>query len=158
LLTGRCGEPDAGGMNFMMRGIWRRISDPSARPARVSALLICIVAMSLADLYMTLTHLMHFGMIEMNPLARRLITSGSPAELVIWKLATVLLTVAVLFLARRRRLAEAAAMLCCIGLAALTVHWINYNELISQLTSELHALIGSGEKRWVSFVPGMGGE
>jgi len=36
----------------------------------VVALLTAIAILSLADLYMTLTHVMSFGMLEQNPVAR----------------------------------------------------------------------------------------
>jgi hypothetical protein len=125
----------------------------AARPARVSALIVAVVAMSLADLYMTLAHLLHFGMVEVNPLARRIIEQGSAAELIIWKLASILLAVAILFLARHRRSAEVGALACFALLAWLTVHWFNYNATISTFTTDLHTLSDSSDPAWVTFVP-----
>lgn len=116
-------------------------------------MLICIVAMSLADLYMTLAHLFHFGMIEANPVARRVIEQGSAAELIIWKLASVLLAVAIFFIARKRRSAEIGTLICFLMLAWLTAHWLNYNEAVSELTAEMNTLATVREGGWVTLTP-----
>ena len=79
---------------------------PGYRPVRVTLLLCGVVLLSLADLYMTLVHLMSFGMIEANPLARGIMAYGSPAALVVWKLVTVLTAVGILFYARRKASAK----------------------------------------------------
>lgn len=125
----------------------------AGRPARVLALLIAVVLLSLGDLYMTLVHLLNFGMLEGNPLARAIMERGSPTALVAWKLLTVGFAVAVLFAARRRWAAEAGALFCCVVLTWLTFQWAGYSEQISRLTRELNLLAAQDEPRWVSMVP-----
>jgi len=107
------------------------------RPARVVILLFAVMAMSIADLIMTLTYATSVGMVELNPLARAMM-SGSTRELVVWKLATVLLGTGILFFIRRTRGGEFGAWVCALVLGALTCHWINYNREASLLTRELH--------------------
>ena len=129
---------------------------PAARPARISCMLVAIIAMSLADLYMTLAHLLHFGMIEANPLARRIMETGSPAELITWKLTTVLIAIGILFVFRYRRTAEVGALAGFLVMAWLTAHWFNYNGEVSMLTADMHAI--AGEHGFVSMAPGGRGE
>jgi hypothetical protein len=124
-----------------------------ARPARVAAMLFAIIAMSLADLYMTLTHLLHFGMIEANPLARRIMETGSPVEIIIWKLTTVLVAVGILFAFRRRRAAEFGALACLLVMTWLTAHWFNYNDAVSLATADMHALAALQEPGFVTMAP-----
>jgi hypothetical protein len=124
---------------------------PSARPARISAMLVAIIAMSLADLYMTLAHVLHFGMIEANPIARRIMETGSPAELIIWKLTTVLLAVGIFFAFRRQRTGEIGALACLVVMTWLTAHWFNYNTAVSTLTPDMHALATVNEHGFVSM-------
>jgi len=125
------------------------------RPRRVVALLAGVVMLSLGDLYMTLVHLLNFGMLEGNPVARAIMEHGSPAALVIWKLVTVGFAVAVLFWARKRWLAEAGALFCCCVLTWLTFHWVGYSEQISQITHELHVLAATqDDPKFVTMVPG----
>lgn len=137
-----------------IRGLFRSAVAITSRPARVSALLLCVVAMSMADLYMTLQYVMNFGMIEVNPLARRIIEAGSAAELIMFKLGSVLLAVGVLFLFRSRRTAELGAWACFVAMVWLTAHWFNYNAIISTLTTELQSLAALQEPGWVSMAPG----
>jgi hypothetical protein len=123
------------------------------RPFRVIALLIVVVLLSLSDLYMTLLHLLHFGMLEVNPVARRIMEYGSPAALILWKLITVGIAAGILFWARRRATAEWAAAFCCLVLAALTAQWILYNLQVSDSTGDLHAAAKQGVAQWVTMVP-----
>lgn len=96
------------------------------RDVRVAALLVAIACMSLGDLYMTMMFLTHGGMAESNPIARAVMLHNSPAMLAIWKLATVALSVGILFYVRRRSIGEAAAWAGCAVMTLLTLHWINY--------------------------------
>jgi hypothetical protein len=121
------------------------------RPCRVLVLLACIVVFSLADLYMTLVHLLHFGMLEANPLARSIMEYGSPAALILWKLVTVGIAVAIFFWKRDRRAAEWGAAFCCCVLVWLTGRWVTYNLQISDYTQELAEVAGSGEPPWISM-------
>ena len=130
-----------------------RIAGQAHRPFRVIALLVIVVLLSLTDLYMTLLHLLSFGMLEANPVARWIMEYGSPAALIIWKLITVGIAVGILFWARRRRAAEWGAAICCFVLLALTAQWISYNLRVSDATADLHAAAKAGEGRWVTMVP-----
>jgi hypothetical protein len=124
---------------------------PGYRPVRVTVLLCGVVLLSLADLYMTLVHLMSFGMIEANPLARGIMAYGSPAALIVWKLVTVTTAVGILFYARRRRAAEVGAIFCCCVLLWLTGRWIAYNAQVGHWTGEMHSLAGVNAPDWVSM-------
>jgi hypothetical protein len=123
------------------------------RRARVVGLLLGIVLLSLGDLYMTLQHLTHFGMLEGNPLARAVMERGSPSELVIWKVLTVGFAVGIIFWARQRWAAEVAAVFCCAVLTWLTLRWVAYSDHMSDLTGELHSIQQSGDSNWVTMVP-----
>lgn len=128
---------------------------PEHRPHRVVVLLAAVVLLSLGDLYMTLIHLLNFGMLEGNPLARAIMEHGSPAAVVIWKFVTVGFAVGVLYWARRRWAAEAGALLCCCILAWLTVQWVGYSDQISRITRELNVLAATQDDPvWVTMVPG----
>jgi hypothetical protein len=121
------------------------------RSCRVVAFLAVIVLLSLADLYMTLVHLLHFGMLEANPFARQVMEYGSPAALIIWKLVTVATAVGIFFWTRRRWAAEWGAAFCCLVLCWLTGQWIAYNLQVSSMTTELTTVQQIGEPRWVSM-------
>jgi hypothetical protein len=126
------------------------LAAPRFRPTRVLCLLAAVVVLSLADLYMTLVHLLHFGMLEANPLARAIMEYGSPAALIIWKLLTVGLAVGILFAARARRTAEWAAAFCCLTLVCLTGRWISYNIQVAAIGLEIHEA-RHDESSWVSM-------
>lgn len=120
----------------------------------MSWLLLAVVVMSLADLYMTLLHMSSFGMLEANPLARHIIERGSPALLVLWKLATIAFAAGILFAARRTRIGEGAAWVCALVMTALMCQWVHYSSHVSGLTKEMSLIAASGDTRWVSFNPG----
>jgi hypothetical protein len=124
---------------------------PGYRPVRVMLLLCGVVLLSLADLYMTLVHLMSFGMIEANPLARGIMAYGSPAALIVWKLVTVMTAVGILFYARRRRAAELGAIFCCGVLLWLTGRWVSYNAQVGRWTGEMHSLAGVNTPDFVTM-------
>lgn len=124
---------------------------PAYRPHRVLAMLVAILILSMADLYMTLVHLTHFGMLEANPLARGMIAHGSPAVLAVWKAASAGLALGILFFTRRRVAAEIGAAVCTLVLAWLTFQWISYNNQVSLLTAEMHSLLVQEEPRWVTL-------
>lgn len=120
------------------------------RTARVLSLIFCIVAMSMADLYMTLTHVTGVGMGEANPIARLIMSYNSPALLAGWKCACVAVTCLILFKARHLRVGELAAWVSIVILTALTVHWIRYSNETATLTSDM-AIIAQGDfpTNWV---------
>jgi hypothetical protein len=119
------------------------------RGLRTHILLGAIIAMSLGDLWMTLQHLQMAGMSEGNPLARYIISLGSPTILVAWKCASVALTCLILHFFRTRRSAEVAAWFCTLVLAALTVKWVVYSQEISALTGVIHAVQDVEYSNWV---------
>jgi len=128
---------------------------PRHHSRRVAAFLVGVVVLSLGDLYMTLLHLLNFGMLESNPVARMVIEHGSPAALIIWKLVTVGFAVGVLYWARRRWTAEAGAAFCCLILTWLTIQWASYSDQIGQVAGDVRALgVAQEEPRWVTMAPG----
>ena len=125
-----------------------------ARGPRVVALLAAVAILSLADLYMTLTHAMNFGMLEQNPVARMIMAHGSPMGLVAWKLVTVGFAIGVMSWLRRRPSAELGALFCVCVLTWLTFRWATYNDQVSHLTEDLHGLDGVQEPAWVTMTTG----
>ncbi len=148
-----------GAVSPRTRGRWREVrftaflAGSQYRPCRVIALLAAVILFSLADLYMTLVHLLHFGMLEANPVARAIMDLGSPAALIIWKLITVGVAVGILFWARRRWTAEWAAAFCCFVMIWLTGRWAIYNLQAPAMTPALQAVSAAQEPGWVTMVP-----
>lgn len=125
----------------------------SARSKRVVALLVATLAMSLADLAMTLTYATSVGMMELNPIARAVMATGSPWFLALWKLATVGLGLGILFTYRRFWKTEAATWLCFAMMAALTVHWIGFNKNVTDFSEDYAALADyQDHPHWVLMV------
>lgn len=127
---------------------------PSCRSQRVLIILVGVVLMSLGDLYMTLQYLLHFGMLESNPLARAMIHHGSPWVLAAWKLCTLMLAVGILVFARRRLSAELGTLFCCGVMAWLTVRWIDYSDQMAETARDSQTLVNFDEGRWVTLAPG----
>lgn len=122
------------------------------REQRLTLLITVIVVLSVADLLFTLAHLHSLGMIEANPLARALIHTGDSHQLISFKLASVGIGCGCLFLGRRSARIEAAAWVCAIGLAALTVHWFNYNAEIKAIADQLVEITPEGASpMWVTL-------
>lgn len=121
------------------------------RSARVVAMLVAIVAMSVGDLYMTLVHLTGAGMLESNPIARVVMAYNSSAILAAWKLTTVCLAVGILFMARRSRHGEIAAAFCCCVLTWLTVRWVSYTDEVAKISPEFVTLAATDDHRFVQI-------
>ena len=132
-------------------GVWMALTCPASRSRRVVVLLAAIILMSLGDLYMTLEHLTQIGMPEANPLAHAIIQYGSRSVLIAWKLATVILAVGILFYARRRWSAEAAALFCCGVLTWLSARWLDYSEHMLKVDTGLCPLVLGDDHRWVTI-------
>jgi hypothetical protein len=113
-----------------------------------------VILMSLGDLYMTLQYVMHFGLLEANPMARALMQYGSPTALIAWKLCTLILAAGILFYARRRLSAELGVLFCCGVMTWLTVRWMDYMEQMAHVSRETQALVQQDESKWVTLVPG----
>lgn len=115
-------------------------------------LIFGIVALSAADLLLTLGHLRTIGMREANPVAAWLI-SASPSlwPLVVYKAATLFVCVSLLFALRRRWQGEAAAWVCLLILTALTVHWQRYSKHMDE-THVLQAIAsGAMDEDWLTI-------
>lgn len=98
----------------------------TCRRWRVLVLLTLVVALSAADLYLTVMYTSTIGMPELNPLARALLRHGSVLDLVLWKLGSVTLCTGILFRLRDRRSAELGAWVAFVALALLTMQWMAY--------------------------------
>lgn len=126
---------------------------PRCRSKRVIGLLLVVVLMSIGDLYMTLQHLTHIGMLEDNPLAHAIMQYGSSWGLVVWKMCTVILAAGILFWARRRLSAELGALFCCVVMTWLMVRWVNYSDHLTSITHDAPELVQRDDERWVSLPP-----
>ena len=121
-----------------------------SRSLRVSALVAAILALSLVDLILTLTYIMEIGMIEDNPIARVIISTGGPALLIAWKILTVGFASTVLLLARKRHITEVAAIFGMLVMVWLTIHWVQYIEASAKLTCATQEMDRLGQGHWVS--------
>lgn len=126
--------------------------DPVARRSlRVWLLVLTIIALSLGDLWMTLTYLTSVGMGEANPVARLVMAYNSPNLLAAWKCASVALA-CLIFVFARKRLSSEIACWCCVGvLALLTVRWAQYATESAKLTPVLHAAHQYDGGQWVQM-------
>lgn len=129
----------------------RQALGEKARAQRVIALVTASSLMSMGDLYMTLTYVTSVGMIELNPLARGLMNLNSPLLVIIWKVALTVFGAGVIVLARRKRLAEAAAWVVFFAMAFLTIHWSGFNREAAEMTEEYHMLANVDDERFVQM-------
>jgi len=113
-------------------------------------MLLAIVALSLADLVMTLEHMTGPGMYESNPLARLVLQSGSPSTLAMFKTLTLLLGVWLLWRTRRSVAAEIGAALCVVVLTWLMFRWQGYSEQMALLTPRLAEIHLDANGTWVA--------
>lgn len=107
-----------------------------SRARRINLALVSVVLMGLADLAYTLTYMRGSGMIEVNPIARTMLEIGSVRQLVMYKLLTLVVCCGAIYFCRRAKQAEVGAWLCCLVMLGLTLHWVNYNSAVSELTAE----------------------
>lgn len=128
-------------------GLWPMPS----RANRVFWLLVAVFLMSLADLDISMVYLRSVGMAEVNPVARYVMEWNQPWLLVLWKVASILFSCSVLFVARRLAAAEIAAWVCFIALAWLTCQWWAYTAEAHVLTPALSGLSGVDTARWVQM-------
>lgn len=128
--------------------------DPErARHRRIVLIILATVMMGVADLLCTMTYMSSVGMIELNPLARLMISIGGSEQLVRFKVFTMVLSAGALYLCRRTRNAEFWALLCAGIMLALMVHWLFYNEMVQTMTHEISVLAASSvEERPPSWV------
>jgi hypothetical protein len=128
-----------------------RVLSDKARRIRVVTLLVAIFAMSMGDLYMTVTYASQVGMIEMNPLARALMRGDSHVPIILFKLATVGISTGLLFKVRGTRVGELACWAGLVGLLWLTIRWVDYNKAMVELTPALHTLANVEAGSWVEI-------
>lgn len=121
----------------------------ASRQGRVALLLMAVILISIADLVMTLTYAMSVGMMEVNPIAHAIMTSGSPLLVVLWKTATAGLGISILYRTRSTRFSEGATWICFLGMVMLLAHWISFNNQIVHCADEVSALGGSDVPNWV---------
>lgn len=142
----------AGSLAPAMDDFFGRAASPDIRGKRVAILLAAITLLSLGDLYMTLTYAMSVGMYESNPLARFIMSFGSPALVASWKLGSMLLACTIFYWARRSRYAELGVWGCTLLLAWLTCHWGAYMEQVDAFTQDI-ALVSShaADATWVNM-------
>ncbi|MCA9311016.1 MAG: hypothetical protein KDA21_07410 [Phycisphaerales bacterium] len=111
---------------------------------RMVVLLIATLIMGLCDLYFTITYMTSVGMVEINPLARMVVSMGNIPALVAFKMLLMGLSALMLYVARGHRAAEPIAWLCACVLFGLMVHWFNYNRDIADFTNEMAVLAMDG--------------
>jgi hypothetical protein len=125
---------------------------PHTRGQRVTLLLIATFLMGLADLALTLTYVTSIGMVEANPIARFVMEHGSAALVVLWKLATMVLGLGILFWARRSKGAEVGTWVCFMVMAALSFHWLTYAGAV--VTEPDYARVAEvDDPRFISITP-----
>jgi hypothetical protein len=116
---------------------WRELMQVfRSRPHRVGLLLLAITIMAGADLALTLNYITSIGMVELNPVARAVMSLGSTTAVVIWKVALTAFTVGVLFGLRRRAIAEVATWACATVMVLLSMHWLNFINEVQTMGSE----------------------
>ncbi|MEZ6242575.1 MAG: DUF5658 family protein [Phycisphaerales bacterium] len=128
-----------------------RLQAAPPRCRRVILLAAAIIVMSLGDLALTLTYLQSLGMAESNPLARLVIEFGSPALLIVWKLATVTACVSILVWKSRAPSAEVGAWIAAILLCGLMLHWKNYVRTAPPAPPSIAAGSPTLDDRWTTL-------
>ena len=111
-----------------------------ARSERIVLLIVALVLMSLADLACTVAYLTSVGMVEVNPIARHMISIGGIRQLVLFKALTIVVSCGCIYFARHRRGAELAAWFCVGILFFLMLHWLEYNEVMGSIGHHLSSL------------------
>lgn len=101
--------------------------------------------MGIVDLMLTMIYMRSTGMYEANPIARTLASLGAGEHLIAFKLVTMFVSGAALYLGRHSRRGEFAAWVCAALLVVLMFHWANYAREAAQLTNELFLLAEFGD-------------
>lgn len=108
------------------------------RGRRVLWLALAVLIMSAVDLALTLTYVTTTGMVEVNPVARHVMSLNSPALLAVWKAATLGLGLGIMVRYRHTRAGEAGVWIAAGVLLALMVHWVRYNRQVEEAAPNLH--------------------
>ena len=131
---------------------------PASRPRRVLLLTALIAAFSAIDLHLTILYASTIGLAESNPLARAVMSSGRPGDLMLWKGATVGLCIALLLWTRRSRSAEIGAWLGVGILVWLMCHWSAYahetHRIVSVAGTIDYRIQPEYDHRWVQLNAG----
>jgi hypothetical protein len=131
-------------------GLCGLIGGNSTRARRMTILIFGIIALSFADLLVTITHLRTIGMIEANPIAAYLIERhGSIWVLSAYKLATMSVCVVILIYIRRYVLGEFAAWTSIAILAGMSVVWHLYATELDQPDSIQLVEAAQMDARWL---------
>lgn len=121
---------------------------PAAHARRLMLVLLAIAMMSIADLVCTLIYMSSVGLMELNPVARFMVSVGDARQLIIFKLFTMTLSCGALYFARRHPISERVAWICAAGLLGLMLHWTSFNSSVSGLTNEITILALQGGHEW----------
>lgn len=130
----------------------RRDLSDLARARRIGLLIVAIVLMGAADLMCTLIYMYGIGMVEVNPIARRMVEINGATQLVMFKLLTMLLAGSALYLGRFHRRTEACGWGCTVLMLALTLHWVRYNRDVILHTNDIAVItMHEAPERWVTL-------
>ena len=121
----------------------------AGRSIRVVMLTFAVLAMSVADLHLTLLHLQSAGMIEGNPLARAVMALNCSWALGAWKMMLVGTTCMILVATRRTRSAEIAAWVSAGIMCWLMFQWWAYADSVGALTPALDSIAQGKVSNWV---------
>lgn len=143
------GLPACGAVGGRVAGTPEELAK-AARGIRVALLGAAVVVMSLVDLYITLLYLDAVGLAEENPLARAVMSQGSPGLLAGWKIVTLLPALLVFFVYRSRASVEALAWAACVVLALVTLRWGQYADETDLLMASMPAFEQGADHRWVT--------
>ncbi|MFY7896912.1 MAG: DUF5658 family protein [Phycisphaerales bacterium] len=131
------------------RRTWTVATSPECRGLRVVILLFATFLMGVADLALTLTYVTSIGMVELNPLARYIMEHGSVQAVALFKFGAMTVNGGILYIFRRRRIAEIAAWICFLVMAGLSIKWGLYASHMSSFASELHETMIVDDARFV---------
>lgn len=123
------------------------------REARVCWLILAIAVFSVGDLVMTLDHLTTIGMGEANPIARMVMSTNSPAALIVWKLTSVGVACLAFYAGRKKLVGEVAAWFCCFVLIWLMLRWGMYSAELATICPQVHMLHHVERGQWVTMAP-----
>ncbi|MEQ8844185.1 MAG: DUF5658 family protein [Phycisphaerales bacterium] len=148
------GAPPASGWRkpaWVSMPLHQQLTNPDCRARRVNLFLGAIAFLSLADLAMTLDHMVGPGMYESNPLARLILQWGSPASLAMFKCMTLLLGSWLLWRTRKSLASEIGAIVCMVVLTWLMVRWGHYSAQMAELTPHLAEIQTYHNDTWVAI-------
>ena len=120
------------------------------RPRRTLVLILGIIALSAADLAVTLAHLTTVGMLEANPIAAWLVRStGSMWVLGVYKALTVAVCVGLLYRLRHHRTGELAAWCALAILVLMCFMWRDYAWFLAEPANLDLAHAASTHPDWI---------